>query len=1005
MEADLDEEKPAEPFIHRILCNLFGIFFVVLPILIFISVLNYHAEDPSFNKVSSETQEIHNILGAFGAFNADFVLSSFGLGLIIFLFIPILWGAGLLFQRSFIEWKMRIFAWFVGMLSFSCLIDLTCRSYFGRFDLPYNLTGEWTRTFSTPLNNYANYLTMLKPPYNKAVLLAVLFFISLIAFNFAAGITFKFWMRLLRQVAVWGRKILSLVVKLFKKIANIRNFSEFKEINPRYLQAKIQHKMGSLQSRREPAFEYKEPTLNAQNLASTTTLGHAVPQVFAEAASTLQTLAYNSDAEKTPAADTEVSGPRIVMPNMAMPTFSAAAVTAKNSAVANTAAMADKITADARLNELPKINGATLAAQEQTAMPRGGVSVAKSAETVKRQTINPTFDFLAEPQVMQKKTVRKITPEDIYHTEGMQHVASVARQQEIKPRTVVQEELLDVPTTAPINKPLPPVQEQRVQSNVSAVPTAMSSAMPEAKPAQVVIPHVENTVKEVAKESQEYVLPDINLLSVPKDTGAIVVDEEALKKRAAELEQVLHDFNIKGQIVAVRPGPVVTLYELEPERGTRTARVIGLSDDIARSMAVASVRMAVVSGHSTIGIEIPNDKRQTVWIRELFEDNEFKTSKNILNVALGKDIGGQHVYADLSKMPHLLVAGTTGSGKSVGVNTMILSLLYRMTPEQCRFIMIDPKQLEFSMYNGIPHLLTPVITDPAKAVVGLKWAVQEMENRYRSMALLNVRNIAGYNKKVEEMQKTGKGVKKTIQTGFDKETGQPIYEEQYIDTSPMPYIVIVVDEMADLMLVAGKEVEAAIQRLAQMARAAGIHLIMSTQRPSVDVITGVIKSNFPSRISFHVTTKIDSGTILGEKGAEQLLGMGDMLFMSSGTRPVRVHGCFVADEEVERVVEFIKAQGEPKYVAEVTAGELNTKEKDSGAVFDKGDFGGGSDEEELYRQAVEIVRADKKASTSYVQRKLRIGYNRAANLIERMEQEGIVSKQDHVGRREVLGVD
>ena len=333
---------------------------------------------------------------------------------------------------------------------------------------------------------------------------------------------------------------------------------------------------------------------------------------------------------------------------------------------------------------------------------------------------------------------------------------------------------------------------------------------------------------------------------------------------------------------------------------------------------------------------------------------------------------------------------------------MILSLLYRMTPEQCRFIMIDPKQLEFSMYNGIPHLLTPVITDPAKAVVGLKWAVQEMENRYRSMALLNVRNIAGYNKKVAELSASGKEIKKTIQTGFDKETGLPVYEEQVLDTTPMPYIVVVVDEMADLMLVAGKEVEAAIQRLAQMARAAGIHLIMSTQRPSVDVITGVIKANFPSRISFHVTTKFDSATILGEKGAEQLLGMGDMLYMPSGMRPIRVHGCFVPDEEVEKVAEFIKNQGEPQYVAEVTAGELNSK--DNGPLFDGSDFANGDTEEELYQQAVEIVRADKKASTSYIQRKLRIGYNRAANLIDRMEREGVVSKQDHVGRREVLGV-
>ncbi len=905
MKQSKNEEKKSETWFKKIFCNLTGAVLIALPLLIWAAILDYSAEDPSFNKVLSEEGEIHNFLGIFGSYSADFVLSSFGLALIFFLSVPVLWGGSLLRQRELIEWKMRIFAWLVGIISFACFIDLTCRNYLGRFNLPYNLTGEWTRHFSSSLNNYANYLTLLKPPYNKIIVLILLIFITLMAFNFAAGITFKYWWRLCTKITDIVRKIMHLMFKLFKKLVHIRSYNEFKEINPSYMRAKMQNKLATLGPRREPAFERVEPTLNNQTLHTTTSLTSA-PTTVAEASA---------------------AGPKIVIP-------------------------------------------ATTTVSKQS----------QPTEAAKKTSVSPTFDFINEPQVMQKKTTAKISPQDIYQTEGAKQTLPKAAAQ--RP-TAVQEELLNIPTSAPAQTQQMP-QEQRATTS-----------------AKVVVPQVESA-PQPKSQPHEYTLPDINLLTVPKDTGAIEVDENALKERAARLEQVLNDFNIHGQIVAVRPGPVVTLYELEPKAGTRTARVIGLSDDIARSMAVSSVRMAVVAGHSTIGIELPNEKRQTVWIRELFEDNEFVTSKNILNVALGKDIGGQHVYADLSKMPHLLVAGTTGSGKSVGVNTMILSLLYRMTPEQCRFIMIDPKQLEFSMYNGIPHLLTPVITDPAKAVVGLKWAVQEMENRYRSMALLNVRNIAGYNKKIEEMQKTGKGLKKTIQTGFDKETGQPIYEEQIIDTSPMPYIVIVVDEMADLMLVAGKEVEAAIQRLAQMARAAGIHLIMSTQRPSVDVITGVIKSNFPSRISFHVTTKIDSGTILGEKGAEQLLGMGDMLYMSSGSRPVRVHGCYVADDEVERVVEFIKAQGEPKYVAEVTAGELNPK--DSGPVFDKGDFGGG-DEEELYRQAVEIVRTDKKASTSYVQRKLRIGYNRAANLIERMEQEGIVSKQDHVGRREVIGFE
>ncbi len=518
---------------------------------------------------------------------------------------------------------------------------------------------------------------------------------------------------------------------------------------------------------------------------------------------------------------------------------------------------------------------------------------------------------------------------------------------------------------------------------------------PKAIEAKVSVP----TKKTSNNISDGYTYPDINLLSRPKDKGGNEISQKELDATALKLEEVLQEFGVNGKIVKVRPGPVVTLYELEPAPGTKTARVISLADDIARSMSAISVRIAVVPGSNTIGIEMPNSKRETVWLKDLLSDPQFKETKNTLNIVLGKDIGGKNTYADLAKMPHLLVAGTTGSGKSVGVNSMILSLLYRMKPEECKLIMIDPKMLEFSMYNGIPHLLTPVITDPTKAVIGLKWAVREMEERYRKMAQLNVRNISGYNQKLRELRESGEKLTRTIQIGFDAETGKPIYEEQEIDTTELPYIVIVVDEMADLMLVAGKEVEAAIQRLAQMARAAGLHLIMSTQRPSVDVITGTIKANFPSRISFQVTSKIDSRTILGEQGAEQLLGMGDMLYMPAGLRPLRVHGSFVKDSEVEAVVEFLKTQRAPEYIEEVTAGELNSK--DSGSVFDNTSMGSGG-EEDLYSQAVNIVRNDKKASTSYIQRKLRIGYNRAAALIDRMEEEGIVGPADHVGRREIL---
>lgn len=532
------------------------------------------------------------------------------------------------------------------------------------------------------------------------------------------------------------------------------------------------------------------------------------------------------------------------------------------------------------------------------------------------------------------------------------------------------------------------------KTEVAAAPKIVAPKKAPEEPKKAAAPVVK------PKKDDGYCYPDINLLSRPKDKGGNEISKKELEAIAHNLENVLQEFGVDGQIVNVRPGPVVTLYELRPKAGTKTARVIGLADDIARSMKAVSVRIAVVPGSDTIGIEMPNAKRETVWLKDLLSDDEFKNSKNTLNIVLGKDIGGKNTYADLAKMPHLLVAGTTGSGKSVGVNSMILSLLYRMRPEECKLIMIDPKMLEFSMYNGIPHLLTPVITDPAKAVIGLKWAVREMEERYRKMAQLNVRNIAGYNQKLKELKESGEKLTRTIQVGFDPETGAPIYEEQEFDTTPLPYIVIVVDEMADLMLVAGKEVEAAIQRLAQMARAAGLHLIMSTQRPSVDVITGTIKANFPSRISFQVTSKIDSRTILGEQGAEQLLGMGDMLYMPAGLRPLRVHGSFVKDSEVEAVVNFLKQQRAPEYVEAVTEGELDTK-NGGGAVFDNTAMGGS--DEDLYSQALAIVRNDKKASTSYIQRKLRIGYNRAAALIDRMEEEGIVSAADHVGRREVIG--
>jgi S-DNA-T family DNA segregation ATPase FtsK/SpoIIIE len=489
-------------------------------------------------------------------------------------------------------------------------------------------------------------------------------------------------------------------------------------------------------------------------------------------------------------------------------------------------------------------------------------------------------------------------------------------------------------------------------------------------------------------------LPPLGILTKPAQRVGSV-DEESLKQNAKMLEGVLQEFGVRGVIDQIRPGPVVTLYELVPAPGVKHGRVVALADDIARSMSARACRISVVQGRNAIGIELPNAKRETVYLRDLLSSAEYDKKGHLLPLALGETIGGEPYVADLARMPHLLIAGTTGSGKSVGVNAMILSILYRHSPAECRFIMIDPKMLELSVYDGIPHLLAPVVTDPKKAVVALKWTVREMEDRYRRMSKLGVRNVASYNERAREAQAKGEHFERTVQTGFD-EQGRPVYESEKIRPEPMPYLVVVMDEMADLMLVAGKDVEGAVQRLAQMARAAGIHLIMATQRPSVDVITGTIKANFPTRISFQVTSKIDSRTILGEQGGEQLLGQGDMLYMAGGGRITRLHGPFVDDKEVEDVCKHLKAQAEPDYLDLIT----DEPDGDGDGGFDEGGNGGSGDD--LYDRAVAVVTRDRKASTSYVQRRLQIGYNRAASLIERMEQEGVVSPANHAGKRDVL---
>ena len=539
----------------------------------------------------------------------------------------------------------------------------------------------------------------------------------------------------------------------------------------------------------------------------------------------------------------------------------------------------------------------------------------------------------------------------------------------------------------PVAEPRKPVVEQPVRR----APPPSRRAQAEAQP----------TLSFEEKYS-DFELPPLGLLSNPSRIQRHHLSDEALEENARMLENVLDDYGVKGEIVSVRPGPVVTMYELEPAPGLKASRVIGLADDIARSMSALSARVSTLPGRSVIGIELPNEKREMVVLREILASRDFGDGNQALSLALGKDIGGESVVGNLAKMPHLLIAGTTGSGKSVAINTMILSLLYKLTPDECRLIMIDPKMLELSVYDGIPHLLSPVVTDPKKAVVALKWVVGEMEDRYRKMSKMGVRNIAGYNGRVKDALDKGEMFSRTVQTGFDDETGEPIFETEEFAPDAMPYIVVIVDEMADLMMVAGKEIEACIQRLAQMARASGIHLIMATQRPSVDVITGTIKANFPTRISFQVTSKVDSRTILGEMGAEQLLGQGDMLYMAGGGKITRCHGPFVSDEEVEEIVNHLKQFGPPEYVNTVLDGPAEDKADNIDAVLGLNTGGNTNGENALYDQAVAIVIKDRKCSTSYIQRKLAVGYNKAARLVEQMEDEGIVSGANHVGKREIL---
>jgi len=547
------------------------------------------------------------------------------------------------------------------------------------------------------------------------------------------------------------------------------------------------------------------------------------------------------------------------------------------------------------------------------------------------------------------------------------------------------------PEPAAFDEPMRSAPRAREEPRPAPAPSPAAASAPRPAPRRASGARAEAE----RRPGQDFMLPTPDLLT-PPTPRTNQAEHAALQPRSRQLEEVLATFGVQGEVLSARPGPVVTLFELEPAPGVRSNRVIGIADDIARSMSAKSARVAIIPGRNAVGIELPNQKRETVYLSALLASGSFRKGSAALPLALGETIEGEPFCADLTKMPHLLIAGTTGSGKSVGINAMILSLLYRHTPEECRFIMIDPKMLELSVYEGIPHLLSPVVTEPKKAVVALKWVVREMEERYRKMSKMGVRSITVFNERVREAIANGEGLERTVHAGFDPETGDPIHETRRVPLETMPYIVVVIDEMADLMLVAGKEIETAVQRLAAMARAAGIHLIMATQRPSVDVITGTIKANFPTRISYKVTSKVDSRTILDQHGAEQLVGMGDLLLMDGGVVR-RMHGPYVTEGDVERVVAMLKAQGAPSYRADVTEDPDDAPPEEAPDLFEPSASG-----DDLYDRAVEIVMRDKKASTSYLQRRLQVGYNRAASLIERLEKDGVISGPNHSGKREVL---
>ena len=955
--------------------ELFGVLLIVVGVLMVIMLGSYTAEDPSW--ISATDAPVQNWLGRFGASAAAPMIMVVGVGIWALPAILLAWG--LRFASHYGEERAA------GRLIFAPIAIAMAAIY----AVTLSPSADWPPNFGmggmfgdTVL---AVVLTML--PFGAG--LAVKLF-SLVTFVVLLGLMACVLGFTRAELRVGGRWLLIGVIMTYATI--LRILGKTATVSAKAAQGG----MATVAVRRENSRMSREAL--AQSAAEEDEARRLIPQPELKARAAAVVRANPAMPTKlAPMAD--LSGRK--MPPMTAPNFSAAPIAASAPAQQSGGFLSGLLK---RNDPMPEPE---LVAQREVAdaAPVDGARVkARITDAIRNRKAPEAPVIIGGMRVEPKLTAGK-GPQplllDVRNTED-----AVFDDAEL---TDVEEQNIFAAPTAILHRALASAAE----NSVTEPAPVTRVVVPTPEPKKVVQHALQRSVipsKQALQEMQpglqfedkyaNYEMPPLSLLASPSVVERHHLPDEALEQNARMLESVLDDYGVKGEIVSVRPGPVVTMYELEPAPGLKASRVIGLADDIARSMSALSARVSTVPGRSVIGIELPNEKREMVVLREMIAARDFGDSNMKLPLALGKDIGGRPIIANLAKMPHLLIAGTTGSGKSVAINTMILSLLYKLTPEECRMIMIDPKMLELSVYDGIPHLLSPVVTDPKKAVVALKWVVGEMEERYRKMSKMGVRNIDGYNSRVKEALKKQEMFSRTVQTGFDDETGEPVFETEEFSPEVLPYIVVVVDEMADLMMVAGKEIEACIQRLAQMARASGIHLIMATQRPSVDVITGTIKANFPTRISFQVTSKIDSRTILGEMGAEQLLGMGDMLYMAGGGKISRIHGPFCSDEEVEEIVNFLKGYGPPEYMSGVIEGPSDGASSSIDQVLGLGD--GSETENALYDTAVAIVIKDRKCSTSYIQRKLAIGYNKAAKLVEQMEDEGVVSSANHVGKREIL---